>query len=117
MEIKIYKDFWINFGCNKCSGEGFEKKFKLKILNQYSNKIIENLGYNNNKSWGRRCSFERHHKWCHSLIKYPLCFVCFKKAKIRHHIIGLAKGGYNKRINFISVCKKCHGKIHRKLII
>ncbi len=113
MKIR-YKDFWLNFGGKKCDGKFLPRKKKLDILNMFSNIIIEDLGYHNDISFKRRCEYEQNYKFYHSLIKYPKCFACSKKAKIRHHIIGLAKGGTNSRLNFVSLCRKCHSKVHKK---
>jgi 5-methylcytosine-specific restriction endonuclease McrA len=50
-------------------------------------------------------------------IVFPLgentkCYVCGLKAKIRHHVVPLSKGGRNKRSNIVPLCHRCHCAVH-----
>jgi 5-methylcytosine-specific restriction enzyme A len=40
------------------------------------------------------------------------CYICTKRAKHRHHVIPLGKGGKTKRNNLVPLCKSCHCKVH-----
>ena len=40
------------------------------------------------------------------------CYVCDKKADIRHHIVPLKHGGHNSYLNIRSLCNACHAEIH-----
>lgn len=115
MIMKTYKILWDNFDGKKFDGRGYPSVSKRVFLNYFARYIIEDLGYHNDKSFKRRCEYEENYKWYHSLVKYPDCFICGKKAKLRHHIIGLVKGGTNHRLNFVSLCKNCHIKVHKKI--
>jgi hypothetical protein len=40
------------------------------------------------------------------------CAVCSGRPKVRHHIVTLANGGSNHKLNLISLCNSCHSQIH-----
>ena len=40
------------------------------------------------------------------------CYVCNGRAKIRHHVIPLVKGGHNSHDNIVPLCNQCHSKVH-----
>lgn len=42
----------------------------------------------------------------------PACFVCWKIAEFRHHIVMLHHGGDNRKQNIVGVCGKDHELIH-----
>ena len=51
------------------------------------------------------------------MVNYPFCQVCKRygrlvKATEVHHIIPLADGGSNRHNNLLSLCHRCHMKLH-----
>jgi len=51
------------------------------------------------------------------IISYPFCEICKKHGKLVraeevHHIVPLAEGGSNAVSNLISLCHRCHARIH-----
>jgi hypothetical protein len=40
------------------------------------------------------------------------CYLCEGKAKLRHHIVPLVKGGQTRRNNLVPLCNPCHCKVH-----
>lgn len=40
------------------------------------------------------------------------CFSCDSFAEVRHHVIPLSRGGHNKMINIVNLCRPCHAEIH-----
>jgi 5-methylcytosine-specific restriction protein A len=51
------------------------------------------------------------------IVSYPYCEICKKYGKLVravevHHIKPLAEGGSNHFSNLISLCHRCHARIH-----
>lgn len=51
------------------------------------------------------------------IVAKPFCEMCRKYGKLNkavevHHIVPLSEGGTNKFSNLISLCHRCHAKIH-----
>ena len=40
------------------------------------------------------------------------CFCCTNRANVVHHMVSLINGGTNNPVNLLSLCRKCHKKIH-----
>jgi 5-methylcytosine-specific restriction protein A len=56
------------------------------------------------------------------IAAHPLCERCqadgrITPAELVHHKLPLADGGTHDAANLLSVCKPCHAKIHRRLIV
>lgn len=78
---------------------------KISLLLEYSNKILcatsgSNLDLMREEFRQSRTRLQE------------MCFVCDKKADVRHHVICLKNGGRNVRDNIVSLCRGCHKKIH-----
>lgn len=114
---KIYRilitEFWDKFGGKKNNGKNYKEKDKLNALITMS-KIVINYRKQNNLEF-RRDKFDNVKYKRHNLKTHNNCFVCLKKAEHRHHIILLNNGGINAKRNCISLCYKCHKKIHNWL--
>ena len=98
-------------GCSKLT-EGSYCTEHAHIMYQRYNRNRRDPEINeryNNEEWRRiRESF---------IITYPFCQICKKYGKLVpaaevHHIKPLAEGGTNDFANLISLCHRCHARIH-----
>lgn len=97
-------------GCPNLTDDRYCDKHKSLMVNSYER-------YGRDKTTKRKYG----HSWSKIRKAYvsvhPFCEECFKKGIIVpvdevHHILPLAEGGSHNEDNLISLCKKCHAKIH-----
>ena len=109
-EVKILlTSFWDSMGGRKNNGEKESYNKKLLLLQDFSKKEIIRK---NDYSKKNRIKFENVKLHRHSLKSHKKCFVCQNTAELRHHIILIKNGGTNCKKNLLSLCNKCHNKIH-----
>ena len=108
--IKQTDLFWERYGGRKHSGDGFEEEKKLKDLIEFSEKVIfkrSKKSLDETRVVFNKSKFKRH-----GLNSHKKCFVCLNIGEIRHHIVPISNGGRNAKRNLVTLCKKCHSKVH-----
>jgi 5-methylcytosine-specific restriction endonuclease McrA len=105
--------FWIEFG-NHFSGRWTTSQdHRLSLLKRYAEIVIRYNGRSPLSDY--RSKFNKIKFRLHPLDDFGYCFVCQKKAQVRHHIIQLQNGGINSHNNILSLCNFCHGLVHPHL--
>jgi 5-methylcytosine-specific restriction endonuclease McrA len=107
-------EFWLKFGGRKNRGIGFDPIVKIEALRLLAETRVR---YKKQQALElRREQFDDAKPKLHSFRRFGCCFVCGGMANDRHHIIQLQNGGINSKKNIVSLCSKCHEKIHPWMI-
>ena len=98
-------------GCNKLTDGRYCTEHLRLLMNEY------NKHHRNQQTQAVYISDEWQRIREEHLISYPFCQVCKRygrliRASEVHHIVPLADGGSNKHNNLLSVCHRCHMKLH-----
>jgi hypothetical protein len=103
-EIKrILEEFWAAWP------EIENNELKIAALNIIANRFGHLVGKKRLRKV--RKIFDRD-KWYLLNIPDEQCATCERKARVRHHIIPLGRGGTNSPLNLILICDHCHVLIH-----
>lgn len=94
----------------------FWHRFRRERESTFQHRLDALRDYAKNIVIPRRLSPEakrRHFTACVDWRPEGDCFLCREQpATVRHHIIQVSKGGSNKMLNLVGLCKDCHALIH-----
>ena len=98
-------------GCNKLTDTRYCTEHARLMYQKYNREQRDpaiNERYNNDEWRAIRETY---------LVSFPFCEMCKKHGRLVrasevHHIKPLAEGGTNISSNLISLCHRCHAKIH-----
>lgn len=104
----LLRDFW-----RRANLEGDDSQDRLSLLREFSEVRLLTLRLKVRRK--ERRHFERRVARDFSGLEkgdwFP-CFVCWRPATVRHHIVQLQFGGDNRPSNVAKLCKPCHSEVH-----
>lgn len=87
-----------------------KKENRLKFLQSKLELNKPNISYELQLARRKGFNLKKFNKF--NLWDEMFCYICSKRATLRHHVTPICKGGRNKRNNIVPLCHLCHCKVH-----
>lgn len=109
--------FWQNLRKDKVKfPHGFSKKEVLEIMRFMADQDLTRKTWITARKTNQELREEYNEKKMTANWKPHVdgekCYVCEKRADVRHHLVPLKHGGHNSYLNIRVLCNPCHAEIH-----